>query len=271
MKISIDRPVAFIKKDILIEFSYKLQFILSWLGIFLSLLVFYYISKLFPSGKSPYLAEYGGEYFPFVFIGIMFSGYLALALGSFSANIRNEQLTGTLEAMFLTPVKPSVIISSISLWKFIFNSIGIIVYLLFGVCVFGINLGKANLMGALLILLLTIISLSGIGVISASFTIVFKRGDPVCWILNLLSAFFSGVYFPLGLLPDNLRRISDFIPVTYSLRGLRNALLRGEGFTALLPDIIAMSIFCIILFPLGLLVFNYAVKRSKAAGSLSHY
>jgi len=271
MKISLDRPIAFIKKDVLVELSYKLQFVLSWVGIFLSVLIFYYISRLFGKIESPYLAEYGGEYFPFVFIGIMLSGYLALALGSFSVNIRNEQLTGTLEAMFATPAKPSTIISSISLWNFIFNSISIVIYLLFGIFIFGINLSKANFMGAFIILFLTILSLSSIGIISAAFTMVFKRGDPVAWLLNLSSAFFSGVYFPVNILPDNLRIISNLIPVTYSLRGLRNALLLGHGFKALMPDMVILLVFCVILLPLSLLIFNYATKKSKITGSLTHY
>lgn len=270
-RIFLDKPAAFIKKDLLIEFSYRLQFVLSWMGIFLSVLIFYYISMLFDKVESPYLAEYGGKYFPFVFIGITLSGYLALALGSFSANIRNEQLTGTLEAMLVTPTKTSTIIISISLWNFVFNSISIVIYLLFGISIFGVNLSNANFLGAVIILFLTIFSVSSIGIISAAFTMVFKKGDPVVLLMSLFSAFFAGVYFPISILPDGLRFISNFIPITYSLRALRNALLRGYGFKMLLPDIVMLLVFCIILLPLSVSIFKYATKKAKIAGSLTHY
>lgn len=271
MKIFFEKAAAFIRRDFLIELSYKLQFILSGLGIFLSALIFYYISKLFENAEIPHLAEYGGKYFPYVFIGITISGYLALALGSFSANIRKEQLTGTLEAMLVTPTKLSTIIISISLWNFIFNSISIFIYLLLGVCIFGLDLAGANFLSAAVILILTVFSFSSIGIISAAFIIVFKRGDPIAWLMSLVSGLFGGVYFPVSILPENLQFVSYFIPITYSLRALRRALLRGCDFQVLLPDIAVLFIFCIVLLPLSILIFEYAARKAKFAGSLAHY
>jgi ABC-2 type transport system permease protein len=271
LKILSHKVFAFIKRDFLTELSYRLQFVLSWLGIFLSVLIFYYISRLFEKTESPYLTEYGGKYFPFVFIGIAFSGYLALALGSFSANIRREQLTGTLEAMLVTPTKLSTIIISISLWNFIFNSISILIYLLFGVCFFGIDLTGANFFSAAIILILTVLPLCSIGIISAAFIMVFKRGDPIVWFINLFSGLFGGVYFPIAILPDSLRIVSYFLPITYSLKALRYALLRGYSFKMLLPEIAVLFAFSIVLLPLSISIFKYATKKAKVAGSLTHY
>ncbi len=271
LKTFLGKAAAFVRRDFLIELSYRLQFVLSGLGIFLSVLIFYYISKLFENAEIPYLAEYGGKYFPFVFLGITISGYLALALGSFSANIRKEQLAGTLEAMLVTPTKLSTIIISISLWNFIFNSISIFIYLLFGACIFGLDLTGANYLGAAIILILTIFSFSSIGIISAAFIIVFKRGDPIAWVMSLISGLFGGVYFPIDVMPESLQLVSYFIPITYSLRALRHALLKGYSFRMLIPDIAVLLIFCIVLFPLSILVFKYSARKAKSAGSLAHY
>lgn len=262
---------AFIKKDFLIQASYRLSFIFSWLSILATVATFYFISRLFGQGINPYLKEYQTEYFPFVLVGLAFSGYLATAIHSFSQNLRYEQIIGTLEAMLVTPTKLSIIIISLSLWDFIFTSITTFVYLLFGVLFFKVNISQMNFLTSLVILILTIISFSCIGIISASFIMVFKKGDPISWLITTFSGFFGGVFFPVTILPKPLQIISYFLPITYSLRGFRFALLQGYGFKILIFDIGMLFVFCVILLPLSIWIFKCAVKKTKIAGSLVHH
>lgn|SRR3989338_3660846 len=262
---------AFIKKDFLVQASYRFAFIFSWLSILITVTTLYFIAKLIDQGPTPYLKEYQTGYFPFVLIGIAFSGYLSTAMHSFSVNTRQEQVIGTLESILLTPTKIPVIIISLFFWDFIFNSVTAVVYLLFGVLFFKLDLSHMNLPNAIVILLLTIIYLSSIGIISASFIMIFKRGDPINWLIATLSVLFGGIFFPVEMLPGALRVISYFFPITYSLRALRYALLKGYGFKMLVSDIGILLFFCIILLPLSIWMFEYSVKKAKSDGSLSHY
>ena len=108
----------------------------------------------------PYLQPYGGDYFSFVLIGIAFSGYQGVGLRSFSQAIRYEQVTGTLEIMLVTPTKISTILISSSLWRFLNTSINVLIYLLLGVILFGVNIASnANFFAVFIILILTIIAL----------------------------------------------------------------------------------------------------------------
>lgn len=265
------KVLVFVKRDFLIESSYKLQFILTWLNIFGSIAIFYFIAKLFGKEVSSHLGEYGGQYFPFAFIGIAFSGYLAIALTSFSRNIRTEQMMGTLEAIFLSPTNAAILIIAMSVWNFIFASISILIYFLFGVFFFGINLSNANFFGAMIPFILSIISFSSIGIISASFVMIFKRGDPIAWGITLFSNFLGGAYFPITVLPNNLQFVSRLLPITYSLRSIRLALLQGYNYKMLISDISILLLFCFILLPISLLIFQYAVKKAKKDGTLVCY
>jgi ABC-2 type transport system permease protein len=265
------KPLAFIRKDVIGEMSYKFGFALQLFGVFFRILMFYFLAKLFGGAVVPYLEPYGGDYFAFVLIGIAFSNYLWVGLKGFSDSIRNEQMMGTMEAMLVTPTKISTIIISSSLWKFIFTSFRVLIYLLLGVFIFGVNMGDANLLAGFIILLLTIISFSSFGIISASFIMIFKKGDPINWLFNSLSSLLGGVYYPIAVLPGWLQTFSHLLPITYSLRGMRHALLQGYSLDALAPDIFALVMFCIVLLPSSILAFKYAVKRAKMDGSLSHY
>lgn len=267
----LNKIIAFIKRDLAYEVSYRLAFLLRLARIFTTVLTFYFISKLFGKGASVHLVEYGGEYFPFVLIGIAFSEYLMVSLRSFSRTIRHEQMMGTLEAMLATPTRVSTIIVGASIWDFVFTSISVVIYLLLGVIFFSLDLSKMNLFCGITILILTIISFLSIGIISASFILMLKKGDPLTWFMGISFGLLGGVYFPVNIMPKFLQLFSYLLPITYSLRSLRYALLKGYGFGMLLPDIGTLFLFCILLLPISIWMFKFALKKARIDGSLVHY
>jgi len=265
------KPLAFVKKDIVSEMSYQVAFLMQFFEIFFSVVAFYFLAKLLGEAPKPYLQPYGGDYFAFVLIGIAFSDLLSTGLESFAEKIRSEQLMGTLEAMLVTPTKLSVIVLSSSLWNFLFASFRILIYLLLGVIFFGLDVSNANIGAALLLFVLTIIVFSSIGIISASFTMVFKRGAPLDWLVTQTARFLGGVLYPIEILPPWLRKLSHLHPITYTLEAVRHAVLQGYSFYKLVPEIVSLVIFSVILLPLSILVFRYGVKKAKSRGSLTQY
>ncbi len=268
------KPMALLKKDFLLEISYRFSFFLQFGGIFFSVVMFYFVSVLI--GESPTvqnsLSRYGGDYFSFVLIGIAFSNFLSVGLGSFSTNIRGEQMMGTMEAMLVTPTRlPTIIISS-SQWSFAFTSLRVAVYLILGAIFFGVDFSKADVLPALAALLLTVIAFSSLGIISASFIMIFKRGDPIAWVISTSSTLVGGVYYPISILPDWLQSFSYLFPITYALDAIRLALLQGEGYSSAVGrDLTALIIFSLVTLPISLLVSRYAVARAKKDGSLAYY
>ncbi|MFZ1630255.1 MAG: ABC transporter permease [Anaerolineae bacterium] len=261
----------FLRRDFIIELSYKLSFLLQLVGIFLNVFMFYFLARLVDGERQPSLDAYNGDYFAFVLIGVAFSLYFTIAISGFAKNLRDAQITGTLEAMLLTPTDlPTIIISS-CLWDYLFTTLRVFIYLLLGTLVFGADLGNANYLGALVVLVLTIVAFSGLGIMAASFIMVTKRGDPVTTIVGGVGLLLGGVYYPVELLPSWLQFFAALIPVTYALRAMRNALLADASWSVLLPDIGALIVFCLILVPFSLFTFKQAVRWAKSDGSLAHY
>ncbi len=265
------KPLAFLKRDLVIAVNYRFSFALELLAIFFPTATFYFLSQVFGEAVSSYIAPYGGDYFAFVLIGIAFSSYLTFSLSSFSAQVMESQVQGTLEALLTTPTSLSTILVSSTLYPFVFTSFSVIVYLALGVGLFGFPLGNANFVGAALILLLSVAAFSGLGILAAALIMVFKRGSPVEWLFSSASMLVSGTFYPISVLPAWLQNLSYLLPLTYSLHGMRYALLQRYSLTQLLPDIGALLLFSIVLLPLGLITFNYATRRAKMEGSLTHY
>ena len=265
------KPLAFLKRDFLINSSYKISFLFQFGTIVFSVLTFFFISKLFGTRASEYLTNYGGDYFPFVLIGIAFYGYLSTAMSSFTGAISREQSLGTLEAIILSPTKISTMLISGSLWNFFLTSLHIVLYLLLGALCFNFPLGRINLPAAIVILILTIISFSSLGIISASFVLVLKQGNPVNWLFSGVSRFLGGVYFPVGILPFWVQKVAYLLPITYSLHGMRMAILMGHSIRDIRQDILALVLFSLILLPFSIFCFKYALRRAKKDGSLIYY
>ncbi len=187
---------AFLKRDFLQQASYRLAFLLQFFSIFFSVLIFYFISELLGDAAAPYLTEYGGDYFSFVLIGIAFLGYFSTGLSSFASSLRHSQTTGTLEAMLTTPTSLSAIILASSLWDYLVTSLRVLVYLAVGVLLLGAGLQDSNYLAALLVIVLTVVTASSLGIIAASFIMVTKRGDPIQWGVSALNGLLGRSVLP---------------------------------------------------------------------------
>lgn len=267
----LNKIYAFTKKDFLIFVSYKLYSATQLLDGLATILVFYFISKLIGPSASGYLKPYGGEYFPFVVVGLVFSSYLSTALTTFSQSLRNEQMAGTLEAIFTTPTNSSTILMASATWSFIFSSITVFIYLGFGLLFFNFSAANINLPAMVIIVILTFTVFSSIGMISGGFIMLFKMGNPINWVIKGTNFLLGGVFFPIEVLPAPLRTISLFLPTTYSLRSLRRALFNNAPLAEFFQDISMLVIFCIILLPVSFVFFGYAVNRVREEGRLSFY
>ena len=265
------KPLAFFSRDVRIELSYPVAFTIRIVSIFFTVFFYFFLSRLIGDAATPYLEAYGGDYFAFVLIGLALQGYYSTGLQSFARNVREAQMTGTLEAMLLTPTRLSTIILSSGIFDYLFTTIQIVVAIVVGAALVGLSFQGANFKAALLVLLLNIIAFSGIGVIAASFITVLKRGDPVTWFFNSMATLLAGTFYPIEIMPIWLQWISHLIPLTYGVRAMRLALLAKASAHELLPDMLMLLAFCLVLVPLSLFIFRWAVNRARVDGSLTFY
>lgn len=265
------KMLEFIKRDFLQTISYRLTFLMQFVGIFASVFLWYFISRLFGGSIVQNFKQYGGDYFSFVIIGVAFLRFFDTALDTFSSKITEEQFNGSLESMLTTQTPASQIVIFSSLFPFILSSFQIVVYFVIGSFFIHVNILKCNIMLPLLALVLTTVSVSGIGIIAASFTIIFKRTGYIITFVSILFQLFGGVYYPVTVMPMWLQKLSCLIPITYSLDIARKVLLQRLGWEAVASDFYALLLFAAVLFPLSLMIFEYSVKKAKIQGSLSNY
>jgi ABC-2 type transport system permease protein len=262
---------AFLKKDLLVTLSYRFNLLLSLLGIFLSVTMFYFIGRTFSGTLSPYLGRYGGDYFPYVLIGIAVSNFVTVGLSALSDQVRSAQVEGTLEALLSTPTSIYAVLIGNSAWSFIKALGSAIVLIAAGFLVIHFEVSLARAAAAIGVLLLTFLAFLMVGMVSASFVIIFKRGDPIGYLFGWSSFLLGGILFPVEVLPAPLQLLSRFLPITYAIEAVRNLLLARAPIASIFPQVLALFLFAVILGPVSVLLFRFAVHRARKDGNLVQY
>jgi ABC-2 type transport system permease protein len=261
----------FFKRDARIALSYKAAFAVQLLGNFLLLGVFYFIGQLIDASGNPMLAPYGGSYLAFILIGLALGDCAGVSLTTFAGQIREGQLTGTLEATLLSPVPLPVILVFSSLWSYFLSAFRFMLYVGLGALLYGVSLKQANVFSTLVIFVLTILCFAGIGILWASVIMLLKRGEAILTTIGFITILVSGVIFPRSLLPSWIQTLSELIPLTHALDAMRLAILHGDGLDALGMVLVKLAVFAVVLPVLGFTAFNHAVTLAKLRGSLVEY
>jgi ABC-2 type transport system permease protein len=271
MRFLLHKAFAFIRRDFSIESGYPVAFLMGLIESLMLLVIFRFIGDLITPKAGAALSRYGGGYFAFALIGVAFARYFDLTLRMFSDSIRTAQVTGCLEAMICSRTGCVSIVLMSSLYSLISGGVQLLMILVGGVTLFGVNLRQMSVAPTLLILVLSIAIFMGFGVLSASAIVWLKKGDPITWILGGFASILGGAYFPVGVMPAWMQKISFLIPVRYSLDALRMTMLRGASFSAIERPAVTLLAMAAVLLPTSVAVFAGAVRKGRKEGTLMQY
>ena len=262
---------TFIIRGLRIDLSYRLSFVGRHVGQLVYLLFLFFLGRVVESGSPALLDRYGDRYFTFLLVGGVFSQYLTTGMRLLPQAVRDEVMVGSLECILVTPVPTVLALLGPTLWAQIEATLALGGYLLIGGGLMGADFSHANWGAAIVITVLSYVCLLAWGILSVAFVVVFKRTDPVNSLIGATISFFSGVYFPIAVLPIWLRAFSYIFPLTYSLDLLRSTLLDGTPLSALGSYLWILLLLTIVSLPLSLLALDRSVKRAKQTGTLAHY
>lgn len=205
----------------------------------------------------------------YMLLGSILWGYLANIFETVSQIVSWERWEETIEYTFMAPVKRITHMLSICTYGVIYGFLRSVVVLLVVAFFFKINVSQANFWSATGILLIASISFMGLGMCAAVLPLISpEKGSQVVGIFQSLLLMFSGVYYEISILPGWMQWVAKLSPATYALKGMREAILKGTPFTQLSIYIYPLIITSIVLFPMGVIVFNHMEHWAKKKGVL---
>jgi ABC-2 type transport system permease protein len=262
---------AFVRRDFLVAWSYRLSFVSDIVGLGGQIVVFYFIGQMIDPSRLP---TYGGSrvsYLEFAAVGIAVGVFIQFGLDRVSAAMRGEQLMGTLESVLVTPTAPATVQLGSVAFDLVYVPLRTSIFLGGITLAFGLHFSAAGLIPALLLLVAFIPFVWGLGILTAAFLLTFRRGSGFVGIGVVILGLLSGVYFPLDLLPRWLRFVSDGNPVAMAIGGMRDTLLGSSGFGDVAPTILLLLPLSAASLALGIGAFRLAVRRERRHGTLGLY
>jgi ABC-2 type transport system permease protein len=258
---------AFLRKDATEEFSYPLALLLTELGLFVPMIAYLFVGDLV--GSSDVI---GGDYFTYAAIGISVTVMLGSALMGFGYALQQSQTRGQFETLLVEPVPWLFLPVTMNAWKTVLGTVnGILVLTVAGIL--GANFIMGGLPQLAILILLGITAETGIGILAASLMVVAKRAQPVLTLYGLAASLLGGALFSVDQLPSWIRWASYLVPRTYVINASRTLLMEDPGtfVISFQTAVVVLSIFTIIVLPLGLWLLWRSMQYARREGILAGY
>jgi ABC-2 type transport system permease protein len=202
-------------------------------------------------------------------IGAVVWAYLRAIFEILTETVAWERWEGTIEYTFMAPLARSVHLMGMGLFAVAYGLIR--AALLFAVLAFAFHLAlpHADFLAALVVVAVASVSFIGVGMMTAVLPLISpEKGTQLGFMAQGLLLAVSGVYYEVSVLPAPLRAVARFSPATYTLEGIRAAILDGAGVGALWHDLWPLALIGVVSIPLGLWVFHRGEVHAKRHGKL---
>jgi ABC-2 type transport system permease protein len=210
-----------------------------------------------------------GQVTTILLVGAVVWAYLGIIFEILTETVAWERWEGTIEYTFMAPLSRPIHLFGMGLFAIVYGIIRAI--LLFGVVAlfFDIDVGGANFLAALVVLLIASIPFIGIGMMTAVLPLISpEKGTQLGFIAQGILLVVSGVYYPVSVLPEWMQWLATISPATYALDGMRDAILDGDGLAMMWDEIWPLIVIGFVSVPLGLEVFRRGERYAKQHGKL---
>jgi ABC-2 type transport system permease protein len=207
----------------------------------------------------------------FVFVGYAMYNWLSVLLWGPGTALRQEQLRGTLEAVFVTPTSrlvalfgPGVAALLPMAVVFASNLVALRVF-------FGIFPPIAGVLQAAVIVTLGMPALYAIGALFAASVLRFGEVAPIVQLIRGMFVLACGITFPVAMLPLWAQVWAKLMPPTYIVDDIRRVLLRDQGIADVAADIAIVLTLAAVTATLAIVVFRYLERSARRTGMLGQF
>ncbi|MCU0851217.1 MAG: ABC transporter permease [Candidatus Thermoplasmatota archaeon] len=200
------------------------------------------------------------NYFQFVAPGIIAMVVMMALMTGLPHAISYEKDIGTLDGMLAAPINRLSIILGKVMAQTVRGMIQGFIILILAVALFGVVI-EGNILLVIFLILLTVFSFVGLGILITSFTENEETATMVMMTLMFPMMFLSGVFFPLQQMPWYMQGLAQFLPLTYATTALRKVMVLGADIPAVSTEVLILLAFGIVLLTIAVPMFRKAMSR----------
>lgn len=196
------------------------------------------------------------EYIDFLVPGVIGMTIMNLGLFAVAFGFVRYKRTGMLRRLFATPTPPAYFLAAQIATRLVIAMAQVLVLLAIGTFLFGLQL-VGDVVTLLLVAAIGSIIFLGLGFAVAGWAKNEDQAAPVANLISLPMLFLSGVFFPRDAMPEILRGITGYMPLTFLNEALRSVANDGATLTDIGPQLLGMAVWCVISFVLAVRLFRW--------------
>jgi ABC-2 type transport system permease protein len=182
-------------------------------------------------------------------------------------SIGGDRWDGTLPYLFGTPANRMAMFFGRALVHVFDGMLGVALGLMWGVVLLGLDLSQADPLALGLIILITTISTSGLGLLMGCLSLITRHMMFVNNTVYFLLLVFSGANVPLTTLPGWMRSVSQFLPLTRGIASARSV-IAGVRLAEVAPLLAGELLVGLVYIFLGYSLFRWFEFQAKRRGTL---
>lgn len=212
------------------------------------------------------------NYIQFVVIGWFVYMYLDNSIWAIGNNFRWEQMSGTLEPLFSTPVPRISILLGAAISDTVQGTLQ--AGILLGICMvlFGLEYSLVAILPTIIILTLMVIALYGFSFMLAGLILVFKDPSVLSEMISEMTFMVSPVNYPVQSLPRSVQFAAYLVPTTIGIVTIREIAINGVvDLLTFSQSVLSLGILAVCFWVVGISVFKYAEKWTKTRGHMGGF
>lgn len=182
--------------------------------------------------------------------------WVFIPLIGLSAMLAMERQIGTLRRILVTPTTKTIYIAGTVLGQVLTAVVQMSLLIGFGVLVLKLNWGHAPGATALVIVASTLAA-AALGTMLGTFVKTETQGNSISMMVGMVMAMMGGCWYPIELFPQVIRTIAQALPTYWSMQGMLDILVRGQGISGVLLESGILLGFAVVFFVIGVLRFRY--------------
>tara|TARA_A100001011_G_scaffold356563_1_gene400701 strand:+ start:19394 stop:20206 length:813 start_codon:yes stop_codon:yes gene_type:complete len=258
-------------KDIKNYRTYKFSLVGESILSLIVIIFIFFASKTYEDSISNYLSRYGNNYFMFLFTGATLMLFISRTFSSLPQIVGSAQSLGYFENLIQVKSKFSYICIS-SIFFPMIQAILRVCLIYFCSLVLTENMIEPNnFLELCFLLIFSSIPLIGISLIFVSVLIVYKKTNFLNSLFLMGCTIFSGIIYPISVMPSFMQQISYFFPTTYSIELIRSRILEQTPYSDLIMLLVIISLISFLAILIGLFSLKRSIEIVKKNGTLSHF
>jgi len=182
--------------------------------------------------------------------------WVFIPLIGISSAFAYERQRGTLRRLLTTPTGRGTYLLGTILGNVLWALVQMTLLVTFGALVMKVNWAD-NPAALAVILIASALAAAALGTMLGTFVKTEGQASGLSIMLGMVMALLGGCWYPIELFPQVVRTIVKILPTTWSMQGMLDILLRGQGVMGILPVAGVLLGFTALFFTIGIWRFRY--------------